>query len=70
MVLVGKAAARQDCSAFSSKGFQLGCNGVFLLFLGDFGAGWGLVEKSVFLLKCFNAEMKAVTKQNVFRARR
>ena len=69
MVLVGKAAAHQDCTAFSSKGFELGYNGVFQLFGGDFGAGWELVEKSAFLLKCLNAEMKAVTKQNIFRVK-
>lgn len=70
MVLVGKVAARQDCTAFSSKGFKSGYNGVFLLFGCDFGAGWGLLDKNAFLPKCLNAEMKAVAKQNIFRAKR
>jgi len=66
VVLVRKGAACQDCTPFNSKGFKSGYNGVFLLFWGDFGAGWGLVEKCAFPLKCLNAEMKAVTKQNIF----
>lgn len=69
MGLVVKAAACQGCIVFSSEDLERGYNGIFLLFWRDLGAGWGLVEKCAFLLKCLNAEMKAVTKQNTGRAK-
>lgn len=69
VVLVGKAAVCQGCTVFSSEGLEMAYNGVFMLFWHDLGAGWALVEKCAFLLKCLNAEMKAVTKQNISRAK-